>query len=85
MSALFPGMEVIVIVLMVATMALFLARYALKHIGVDILCLVTGLATFALLIQDTSVPENQIIIIGLPVILCILACACYIGLDTKRF
>lgn len=65
-------METLTIIFLCLSVGLFLARYALKHGGVDFLCACVSMCAFALSLKDPSIPIEDILIYTSPLILIIM-------------
>lgn len=61
-------MEIVSIVMFCVAIGVYLARYAVKTKGADILAGVLSACATALIIMDTSIPSDQLILFVLPTV-----------------
>lgn len=65
-------MQDIVIIMFMASMGIFLARFVIKKMGVDLFCGVFSLCTLLLMIKDTTIPTDDLALFSIPEIMILM-------------
>ena len=65
-------MEEITMLMMILTIALFVVRYVIRKSGVDFLSAIMGLCSTIQILQDETIPDNQLLLMLMPMFLIVL-------------
>jgi len=65
-------MQDLTLIFFILSIALFIARYPIKKLGIDFLCAVTSMCALVLQLQDETIPADSLLIFLLPIILIIM-------------
>lgn len=77
-------METISIVMLCVAIGVYLARYAVKTKGADIISGVISACATMILIQDTTIPNEQLILFVLPTIAMLMLTFIHIAFGTSK-
>lgn len=74
-------MEDITTLLMLLSIGLFIVRYVIKRTGVNYLTVVTSVCSLAMILKDTSIPGDDLLIYMIPSVFVMMVSICAIAFD----
>lgn len=78
-------MEELTLILIILSIVLFLGRYVLKKTGVDMLTMIVSVCAMAQTLKDTTIPEDDLLIMLIPTIFVMMITVCGLAFDKRRY
>lgn len=77
-------MQDIVIIMMCLSIGIYIVRFALKYAGIDLLCGIFSVCTLLLLLKDTTIPNDDVVLFAIPEILILMLTFIHLSMGRSK-